>query len=72
VWKEVKLTNTQNIVLGEPKYTVAEVLVANSMVYCDDVPKMSQINEVSEYLKLHSDPEYQKYLELKAKFGGNS
>jgi len=72
IWKEVKMTNTSGIVLGEPKYTVRAVLTARHAVlgYEGD-PTMAQINEVSDYLKRQSDPEYQKYLELKAKFEDN-
>ena len=68
IWKEIKLVDTSTKVLGEPNYTVTDVLSARCSALGTTPETPSQVDEIAQYLVLHSDPEYKKYLELKEKF----
>jgi hypothetical protein len=72
IWKEVKIMNKQTMVFGKPMYTVDEVLSARCSVLRTSLETPTQVGEIAQYLKLWSDPEYKKYLDLKAKFEVNN
>jgi hypothetical protein len=71
VWKEVKFAkDLSQVQLGEPKYTVDEVLdVLVEMNEWDDTGDRQVTPKVKARLRLKSDPELAEFKRLSEKFG---